>query len=362
MTTTLKGNVSGAMNLDRRTFLHGAGAFAAATAAFSGGAFAQDASIRRIPTGIAAGLDTSPLFAAIDQGIFRDHNIVITPNIFFSGVELINTAASGQSLISVVGVTVLSASIDKGIPLKIISLQHGSPVGEYYTTARAIAREGSGIVQGDIASLKGKTIGTPLGTDGELGALAYLSTVGLTKADVNLVQVARPDMVGAMTSGSVDAVVFVAPWPTVVETMVPGAFRLTPEQPPLYSPGIIVASHETIATKRDLLKDFLVAAAAGQQWARANTAELIEINSRWTQIPKDVATKAITQINFDMRVSKRTLTRFTDVSMPDLVKLGIITAPITMDNFIDASIMKEVQEDHAELFSDLPPIAAEDTL
>jgi len=346
--------------MHRRNFMKlGAAASVAALQAPSI-AMAQD--VTRIPVAIAAGLDTSPLFAAIDQGIFRKNDIVITPNIFFSGVELLNSAISGQSLISVVGVSVTAAALKNGLPIKVIAIQHGDPTADYYSTCRGIAREGSGIVADDFSTLKGKTIGTPLGTDGEAGILAYAAEAGLSKDDIKLVQVAPPDMVGALSSGSVDAVVFVEPWPTLVEFKVKGAYRFTTKGPNIYSPGVIVASLDTIAKKRDTLVSFLTGAAAGQKWARGHTDELLQINSRWTNIDEAVAAKALPAIHFDMRMSKNVLNNFQNVSMPALVKLGILEKPIPMSDFVDATLMADVQKSHPEDFDDLPPIPAGDML
>ena len=84
---------------DRRRFIVSAAALAAGMGTTTR-SLAQAPAVERVPLSVSAGLDTSPLFAAIDQGIFRQHNIVITPNIFFTGVEHVNSAASGQSMIA----------------------------------------------------------------------------------------------------------------------------------------------------------------------------------------------------------------------------------------------------------------------
>lgn len=349
--------------LTRRTLLKVAGVTAAATGVggFGRPSFAQN--MREVPIAIAAGLDTSPQFAGIDLGIFEENGLTLTPNIKTSGVELLNSLVSGESLISIVGVTVMASAVQNGIPIKIIALEHGTPVSDVYSTNRVVAGPDRGIEKGDLASLKGKTIGTPLGTDGEAGLLAYLDSVGLSKADVTLVQTAPPDMASALQSGSVDAVSFVEPWATIVETNVPGSFRVVDDMPPFFSPGVIITSAEFLANQRDLLVDYLTGVAAAMKWARANLhGELLDVNSRWTQIPREVADKAIDEINFDTRLSKVTLSALENNNMPALVRLGVLKEPLPLDSIIDTSLQKEVQEKHPELFDDLPPIPESDML
>ena len=347
--------------LARRDFMKITGAAALAPIALARGANAQD--LRAVALAVAAGLDTSPQFAGIDQGIFEKHGLAVTPNIKFSGVELLNSAVSGESLIAVVGTTVTSSAIQNGIGIKVIALEHGSPVKEFYSTCRVVAGADRGIEKDKLDTLKGKTIGMPLGTDGEAGALAYLKSVGLSRTDVNLVQVSPPDMVSAISSGSVDAVSFVEPWPTVVELNAAGSFRITNEMPQWYGPGVIITSDETISSQRDLLIQYLTAVAEAQHWARANlNGELLEVNGRWTQIPREVAERAIAQISFDPRLSKSVLRSLETSTIPGLIEIGVINQPIEMAMLIDTTIQKEVQEAHPEFFEDLPPIPDADKL
>lgn len=316
-----------------------------------------------ITIAIAAGLDTSPQFAAIDQGIFEANGLSVTPNIKSSGVELLNSVVAGESLIAIVGMTVTASAVQNGIPLKVIALEHGSPVAKFYSTCRMVAGANRGIVRNNIGSLKGKTIGMPLGTDGEAGALAYLATAGLNKSTVKFVQTAPPDMASALQSGSVDAVAFVEPWLTIVEARVPGSFRIVDEQPPFFSPGVIITSDNTIRDKRAVLIKYLTGVAAGQKWARANlTGELLDVNSRWTQIPREIAAKAIKHITFDTRLSKSVLRGLETNNIPALVSMGVLKQALPMDRIIDTRLQKEVQDTHPELFDDLPAIPKADLL
>lgn len=313
--------------------------------------------LREFPLAIAAGLDTSPLFAGIDNGFFNAQGIEIAPNIFFSGVELVNSLVSGESLVTVIGTAVQMSGIENGLSLKIIGLEHGIADADIYSTNYMIAGPDSGIEPDNFASLAGKSIGTALGTDGEAGLRAMLAEAGLTIDDVEALQIAPPDMASALQQGSVDAIIFVEPWPTLVESQVEGSYRVNSEMTPIFGPGIIVTTQENIDNERELLIDFLCGAAESHQWARQNKdTGLIEVNSRWTEIPEDVARAALPRISFQFRLSQLVVDGLEQRTIPGLVEIGALEGEIPIDEVIDTSLMKEALEVCPQFFDDLPPL------
>ena len=72
-------------------------------------------------------------------------------------------------------------------------------------TVAIVAREGSGIVKGDLASLRGKKIAASFGTINHLYILATLERAGLRPEDVTLVNTPPPDMTVALLAKGIDA-------------------------------------------------------------------------------------------------------------------------------------------------------------
>lgn len=352
-----------------RRHLFQKGALGAATLGVSGGLLgtlgahraaaattSQQATLRQLDLAIALGLDTSPIWAGIDNGFYNQHGLEMKPHTFFSGVQLVNSLASGESQVSPIGTAVHYSAVSNGIPLKIIGIMHGSPVKQFYSTNYVVAGPNAGVGPGEVAKLKGKKIGTPLGTDGVSGLFACLAKVGLSGSDVRLINMGPPDFATALQTGAVDAISFVEPWPTLVLSRVPGAVRVT-QPAPIFGPGILVSTDETIKSKRALLIDFLAATAQAQQWARRNlTRGLIEVNTRHTTIPAEVATKAINRIRFDSRISKLTLSRLAYKTIPTLLSIDVLKKGVDARTAIDATLSKVVQEKFPQYFSDLPPI------
>ena len=78
-----------------------------------------------------------------------------------------------------------------------------------------IAGKDSGIVKGDLKSLKGKKIAASFGTINHLYILAVLEKAGLTPTDVTLVNTPPPEMTVALLAKGIDAFSCWDPWPIV---------------------------------------------------------------------------------------------------------------------------------------------------
>ena len=62
--------------------------------------------------------------------------------------------------------------------------------------------------------MQGKKVATRVGSTGEFLLYRYLSTGGLSRSDVNIVDLAPPEMVIALTQGNIDAFAWLAPFTT----------------------------------------------------------------------------------------------------------------------------------------------------
>ena len=320
------------------------------------------ATLRQVDLSISLGLDTAPLWAGMDKGFYGAHGIEVKPHTYFTGVQHVNSLASGESQVAAIGTAVLYSSVLNGVPLKIIGIMHGSAVARTYATTYIIAGRNSGIGANEVAKLRGKRIGTPLGTDGEAAALKWLATVNLEKSDVRLVNVAPPDLATALQTGAVDAISCFEPWPTLVLQRVPGSVRVT-GKPPYFSAGVLVSTESAIQSRRKDLVDFLAGTAQAQQWSRKNlTRELIDINTRHTTVPAEVAKSAVNRIRFDGRISKLTLNRLAYGVIPTLMSIGVLRGGVDSRKAIDPSLNKEVQRRFPQYFSDLPKIPAQNRL
>ena len=135
---------------------------------------------------------------------------------------------AGETEIVQVGVPMIGAVL-RGMDLVALGNFSGNATkaGSDATMA-VIAREGSGIVKGDLASLKGKKIAASFGTINHLYILAILEKAGLKPEDVTLVNTPPPDMTVALLAKGIDAFAGWDPWPIMAGKDVPGAFEVHP--------------------------------------------------------------------------------------------------------------------------------------
>ena len=306
-------------------------------------------------------IDGTSFFTALHNGIFHkwglNAKIIVEP----TGVEVMNEVAAGAAQFGDVGVDPLLTSVAKGIPLRIIADNHGSAVLPYYAENQAIvAGPHSGISPGNIASLKGKTIGVALNTDAVGYLQSLLQAQHLTLSDVHLVNLAPPDGVTALARGSVDAIATFEPWPSAALQQVPGSKLVIEDSAKTwYDPGVIVSSNSYLSSHKAVTEAFLAAVAQSESYVRAHLSTGATIATQYiTGLQLAVAQRAIKHVTFDMRMSKLVTSGLQNYMVPFLENTKAITGTFNLSSAINTSYMVAVQKADPQFFSDLPPIPA----
>lgn len=320
----------------------------------------------RLPITVAhaGAIDQATAFVCQDNGVFEKNGLDAKIKGYATGVEVVNALNAGEVEVGLFGSTPLLTSVSNGIPLQLIAYNHGDATKKIYNANQGvIASKASGVGPGEIAKLKGKKVGLPVGTGAEPYFQGLLKQAGLQKSDVEIVNVKPADMPTALAQGSVDAVSI---WEAVSSTIlkqVPGSVRVTlGESPSWFDPGTVVTTKKTIADKRETLKRFLVAHAECEQYVRQHPDESATIATRYlTGLDLDVAKQAIKAPIFDSRLSKLTVEGYNEIHIPFLVGLGSIKS-LDGAQAVDSSLIVQVMKEHPEFFKDLPPIPADKVL
>ncbi|WP_063720312.1 ABC transporter substrate-binding protein [Methanobrevibacter oralis] len=147
------------------------------------------------------------LFVADAQGLYEKQGIKTELVQFNNGGDLMTAMASGDVDVGYVGITPVLSSIEKGVPVKVIS---------------AVQTEGSGIVvtkDSGISSAKdlvGKSIATPGEASIQHALLAYyLKENGLSLDDVKVSSMKVPSMNDALNTGKIDAIITFQPYVSI---------------------------------------------------------------------------------------------------------------------------------------------------
>lgn len=150
------------------------------------------------------------LFVADAQGLYEKQGIKTELVQFNNGGDLMTAMASGDVDVGYVGITPVLSSIEKGVPVKVIS---------------AAQTEGSGIVvtkESGISSAKdlaGKSIATPGEASIQHALLSYyLKENGLSLDDVKVSSMKVPSMNDALNTGKIDAIITFQPYVSIASS------------------------------------------------------------------------------------------------------------------------------------------------
>lgn len=316
----------------------------------------------KLKVGMVSAIDMLALPVALERGFFEKRGLDATiARPYATGVDALNALQAGETDIVQVGVPMIGAVL-RGMDLVALGNFSGSPTrtGSDATMA-VIAREGSGIVKGDLASLKGKKIAASFGTINHLYILAILEKAGLKPDDVTLVNTPPPDMTVALLAKGIDAFTGWDPWPIIAQKDVPGAFEVIRGGNLIAYLGFAVALRPWVEKNQETVEKFLAATSEADQWMRKNSKQAAGIGTRWIPgLKLDVAETAM-QFNIqqlDRRLSANNYRALWSAE-DRFNRLGTIKATFDVNKHIEPKHILKVMKDSPELFADLPPIPAD---
>lgn len=157
------------------------------------------------------------VFVGMEKGFFADEGIQVESVFFRSGSEIAPAVATGQVDVAITtsGAALFNAA-SRGAEFTIVAealnIEAGAPGGD---PTAIVVRSASGITTG--AGLAGQRIAvTAPGQILDMIVNEYLAQSGLDAGDVSTVAMAPPDMVIALTNGSVDAAIMIDPFQSLV--------------------------------------------------------------------------------------------------------------------------------------------------
>lgn len=315
----------------------------------------------KLKAGMVTGIDQVGLPIALERGFFEKQGLDVTiARPYATGVDALNALQAGESELVQVGVPMIGAVL-RGMDLVALGNYSGNAtkLGSDATMA-LIAGAGSGIVKGDLKSLKGKKIAASFGTINHLYALALIEKAGLTPADVTLVNTPPPDMTVALLAKGIDAFSGWDPWPIVALKDVPGAVEIIRGGDVISYLGFNVGLRPWVAKNGPTIEKFLAAVSEADQWMRANPKQAAQVATRWIPGLKVEVAEAAMQFNIqqnDRRLSANNY-RAMWAAEDRLFRLGFLKSTFDVNKHIEPKHILNVMKNHPQLFADLPPIPA----
>lgn len=185
---------------------------------------------------------------AQEEGYFGEEGLEVEMTEFPSGRDALQALSGGAVEVAMVTPSNVAPSVMSGEELVVFGVV--SRWGDW----RLVARDDRGITGAE--DLIGKTIGVPTGTSADQSLGVLLESSGLTRGDVEIVNVAPPDITPALENGSVDAVNIWQPNLSVLEDAVPEHVSIPFEMP---SSFLFATTRDFAEEQPDVLRRFMAA-------------------------------------------------------------------------------------------------------
>ena len=269
------------------------------------------------------------LFVADAQGQFASNGIKTNLVQFNNGGDLMTAMASGDVDVGYVGITPVLASIQKGVPVKVISAAQTDGSG-------LVVSKNSGI--SSVQDLAGKSIATPGEASIQYMLLQYyLEQNGMSLKDLKVSSMKVPSMNDALKTNKIDGMITFEPYVTIAEkngaNVLAGSQDILPDHPCC----VVVASDKFLEEHPNETNTILKIHENATNFINNNSDEAASM------IPSDIVS--------DVEVEKVAISSFPFISGLDdsfkqdvmdfmnlEVDLGVLKQPISQDKiFWDGS-------------------------
>jgi len=263
----------------------------------------------RLVVGYTATVDTAPMFAGIEKGIFARHGLEVVPQLVSVNSVLPAALIANNVQLGMATTTTFLQAVDAGIDLVAVSGLNFTRKDE--VNFGVIARTGSGIAKP--ADFVGKKVGVP-GLNAFLHVLFvdWLKKAGVDPREVSIVETPFPQMNDILKSGSVAAVVGAEPFQSRIikagtGTMI--AHFVQQEGLPIV---VFAGARAWVDGHAAAAKQFRAAMAEAITFVMANQDAAREIAARNLKLPLEVV-KTVQMPRFGVDVSADSLRAWTGI-------------------------------------------------
>ncbi|QUH02237.1 aliphatic sulfonate ABC transporter substrate-binding protein [Saccharopolyspora erythraea] len=217
----------------------------------------------------------SLLAVAEDQGLWAKHGLEAETSVFTNGPLQIQALGSGDLDFGYIGPGAMW--LPASGQAKVVAL---NTLGN---ADRVIAQPGTAT----IADLRGKTIGVPQGTSGEMILDLALRQAGLTKNDVRVVPMDASTIVSAFSARRIDAAGFWYPAIATIKKQVPDLVELAKNSDfagQVEFPTAFVAGNDVVAGQADKARKVIAVLRDAMAYRSANPDQTIRLTAKLLKV------------------------------------------------------------------------------
>ena len=311
------------------------------------------------------------MVVGIAKGIFEKYGLRIQTRIVANGFDAVKQVADGNAQIAAAAGTAVAQSIGWGVRLKAVVVTNGDATGSVPTDSyvAVIGRAASGLREGHLEDLQGKKVVVRRGSDFHQYLFAGLATKGLdpvaavTILDAVAAVAIAPAIAPAVDPGRVlgsgfaDAVVMPEPGASRILRATSGAVVVQRGGNFMQFLELRAVAAGYLATHPGTIKRYVTGFAEAAQFMRMHPDEAadIMIREQFPGVPRDFVRAAIGLLHADVRISKVTA-QAAQAGADFAIRIGALGRAPAFDEMFDPRILRQVEREHPEFFSDLAPI------
>jgi sulfonate transport system substrate-binding protein len=300
-----------------------------------------------------------PMFVGAEKGFFKQHGVDAQILVVDTGTDMVNAMHDGRAQIGDMSVTTYLKAVHSGEPFNVIGIIMNDATRDNADEPLAIVtKKGRGITAGNLTDIKGKRIGLARGQTSDEYFKMVLRRAKMKYEDVTIENIwSQFGLSPALKEGKVDAVVTWEPYVTQVLEQVPDSFLVIRGGHHMSYVMMATAHGPTVENKPELVKSIAAGLAASSHYTRNHRDEAVEIFAKW--VPgTDVAIgkKGVKHISYDPRLSSAVMRAFDNAEDEVLMNTLKGAARLDVPTLFRPQFMAEVEQEHPELFGDLPPL------
>jgi len=215
---------------------------------------------------------------AADQKMWEAEGLVPDVKVFTNGPIQIQAMGAGSLDFGAIGPGALwlpASGRTKVIAVNLLTFSD-----------RVIAQPGITALEG----LRGKKVGVPEGTSGEMILRLALGRAGMTVADIDVVPMDPSTVVAAFASGQIAGAGLWYPLLDVIRRRVPGVVELSKDEdfyPKTSFTNAFIARNDTVANDPQLVMRFIRVLKRAMDYRVANFDRSVELSATFLGVPRD---------------------------------------------------------------------------
>jgi NitT/TauT family transport system substrate-binding protein len=221
---------------------------------------------------------SSLLAVADDQKLWDKHGIDVSTKVFTNGPLQVTALNAGDLDFGYIGPGAIW--LPASGKAKIVAM---NSLGN---ADRVVAQPGIT----DLSQLKGKKVGVPEGTSGDMILTLALKKAGLTNNDIQRVPMDAATIVSAFASGQIDAAGIWYPLLNTIKQKKPGLVELAKDsdfEGQFSFPTAFVASNDAVEKKKDTVTKVVAVLREAMDYRAANPDKTIELTAALLKQPVD---------------------------------------------------------------------------